>query len=244
MPIRLDSAVGIPQGTVEVLLRWNRLIQDCECLDDLLGQDELNSIVPELNDFCLKGDVVGIHYTRAIRAEIENHGLRPTSGEDRRRAFLEQYGYLFTAAQTARIRDVWQRYFDHMQTRARDNRIWFNLTLSALTNGGAKPLLEHFGGEQIYMPLADDAEIGPILRTLGEPLIISCALDPKLLTTFSEYPWGKVWLSSYHLSLNPNASQFDLDAYQKQPVLPDHILSLDLPDIRKATSVCMKLEGT
>ena len=81
------------------------------------------------------------------------------------------------------------------------------------------------------MPLADDTELGPILRTLGEPLIIACTLDPKLLTTFSEYPWGKIWLSSYHAGLNPNAHWFDLDAYQEHAAPPDHIVIIDAPKI-------------
>ena len=64
-------------------------------------------------------------------------------------------------------------------------------------------------------------------------MAITCSLDPNSLTTFLEFPWGKIWLSSYHLTLNPNACRFDLDAYQERPVLPDDIVVLTTADVYK-----------
>jgi hypothetical protein len=224
----------MPEAVLDALNDWSQCIQGCEFLESLLEQEELKQIAQDLNQICLEKGIVGFHYTRAIRIEIETNGLQPSSGDARRRAFLDQYGHNFTDAQVARIRDIWAEYFEPMQIRARDNRIWFNFTLAALKDGGADRLLSYFGGEQIYMPLASDKQIGAILKTLGEPLIVRCNLNPHNLKTFSEYPWGKIWLSTYHLSQNPNAYQFDVDAYQTTPVSSTDIV-ISVPDIEGRT---------
>lgn len=230
MPFRLDSISGIPDRFLAVLDNFDQFIKGAGYLEDLLEQKELLEVAKGLNTVCLENRIVGIHYTRAIRSEIEANGLRPSKGEDRRRAFLDQYGHNFTDVQLAGIQQIWERYFCSRQQGVRDNLIWFAFTLIALENGGASRLLTYFGGEQIYMPLTEAREIGTILKTLGEPLIISCNLDANKLKTFSEYPWGKIWLSTYHRSRNPNAHQFDVDAYQTEAVLPADLEILE-PDV-------------
>jgi len=214
----------MPEGLLDALNNWNQFFRSSKYLESLMEKEELKQLAQNLDQVCLEQGIIGVHYTRAIRTEVETHGLRPASGDMRRKEFLDQYGHYFTNAQVERIRKIWGEYFNSTQKRVRDNRIWFNFTLAALENEGADPLLTYFGGEQIYMPLKRDVEIGPILQTLGEPLIIKCNLNPHHLETFSEYPWGKIWLSTYHVSQNPNAYQFDQDAYQTDPVSPNDIV--------------------
>ena len=115
-----------------------------------------------------------------------------------------------------------------MQNRVRDNRLWFNLTKSALRNGDAEPLLRNYGGEVVYMPFSQDRELSEILGSIGEPLVILCNLDTGNLSTFSTHPWGKVWLSSYHLRVNTDAYQTDLDVYVGSPVLPEQIINIEV----------------
>lgn len=223
-PIKLDSISQIPDGFLGVLESFEQVIQRSEYLDDLLEHNELLKVAKALDQVCLEKGIVGIHYTKAIRTEIESSGLQPSSGDARRRAFLDQFGHRFTDVQIAGINQIWEKYFSSRQRGVRDNLIWFAFTLAALENGGASRLLTYFGGEQIYMPLTEAREIGAILKTFGEPMIVRCSLDPSNLKTFSEYPWGKIWLSTYHRSRNPNAHQFDVDAYQTQAVLPADIV--------------------
>ena len=223
-PIKLDSIDGMPGAVLETLEDFRSDIENCNSFDTLLDQNELRQVAINLNQICLDRGVVGVHYTRAIRVEIETNGLSLSTGDGRRRAFLDQYGHLFTRAQLTRVEEIWEAYFNSKQKKIRDNLLWFAFTLIALENGGASRLLNYFGGEQIYMPLTSDSEIGAILKTLGEPLIVRCNLKPQNLKTFSDYPWGKIWLSTYHLSQNPNAYQFDVDAYQLLPVLPADIV--------------------
>ena len=187
---------------------------------------ELKSIAQELDEICLNKGVIGYHFTRAFREDIEKSGLVPCDGRKRRQEFLSKFGNRFTLDQRNWIIRIWDWYFSPYQSQARDGKISFNFTLDALKNEGAKNLLAYYGGESIYMPLIENAEISAVLQSIGQPLIIRCALEPNILSASTEIPWGKIWLSSYHLAINPIAVQFDQDAFQEQPVLATQILSI------------------
>lgn len=226
MAIKLNSISQIPQSIACALRRLDCVFVESEFIENVLGNSDLYQIAGELDRLCVEQGVVGYHFTRAIQEEIEVRGLQAGTGADRRREFLLQYGYRFSEAQREWIHYAWEDYFAASQTQTRDGRIWFNFTLAALDNGGADDLLTYFGGEVINMPLTQDEEIAAVLRTIGQPLIIECALAAERLHTFSEIPWGKTWLSSYHVTLNYTAQQFDVDAYLEESVSPSQIVSI------------------
>lgn len=228
MAIRLNCSSGIPVSLASKLRSCESVITGCEFLQELLENRDLYQIAEDLHALCLKEGIIGYHFTRAAREEIETRGLIVGSGRERRRDFLAQYGHRFSEAQRERICQKWESYFTASQTQARERGVWFNFTLSALGNGGADDLLTYYGGEIINMPLTQDEEIAAVLRTIGEPLIVECALETQRLHPFSfcQIPWGKIWLSSYQVAIHPNAQQFDIDAYQEQPVPPSQIVSI------------------
>ena len=97
-----------------------------------------------------------------------------------------------------------------------------------MEDGGADTLLTFFGGESIYFPLMEDDEIAAVLRTIGQPLIVEATLPAtKLTTTFAEIPWGRIWLSTYHVSVNNEARPHDVDAYVMEPVPRNNIVSIN-----------------
>lgn len=226
MAIRLDTIEGIPAAFLRDLRRSDNLLRGCECVEQLLRHQELRRIVTELDQLCEAQGIVGYHYTRATPELIGTRGLLTSCGEDRRADFIETYGHLFSAAQLQRVQRMWSDYFNEHQVRLRDGRVWFNFTLTALDNGGAERLLTYFGGEQVYMPLTEDRQIAAILRTIGEPLIVECELNPASLHTYSQTPWGAIWLSSYHVRVNKEAMQHDVDSYLQESVLPSRILRI------------------
>lgn len=228
MAFDLAQTENIPQDILSVLAAYHELLGAAEFLDELLERQDIFEIADALNGLAEEAGVVGYHYTRSSRCSIEASGLISKSGEERRREFLEEYGDYFTLRQRERMEATWDAYFDERQNRVRDHRIWFNLTKFALEDGGAAPLLSNYGGEVVYMPLALDCEIAMTLASIGEPMVIRCSLDTKDLDTFSSTPWGKVWLSSYHRSVNPNAHQTDFDVYTTHPVHPERILSIEV----------------
>ncbi|HVF59250.1 MAG TPA: hypothetical protein VNJ70_05500 [Thermoanaerobaculia bacterium] len=57
-------------------------------------------------------------------------------------------------------------------------------------------------------------------------MIVETKLDATKLHTFSQIPWGSVWLSSYHVTVNRDARQHDVDAYLTEPVSADHVVSI------------------
>jgi hypothetical protein len=231
MAIRLKCASSIPVNLAKKLRELESVLVECNSLEAVQENDNLYQIAKDLHALCLKEGVIGYHYTRALREEIETHGLIVSSGQDRRRDFLAQHGHRFSKVQRKRILQMWETYFIPSQPQSRDGKIWFNFTLSALENGGADDLLTYYGGEIINMPLTQDEEIATVLRTIGEPLIVECALETQSLYPFcrSEIPWGEIWLSSYQVTINPDAQQFDIDAYQEQPVPPSHVVSIYVP---------------
>lgn len=230
MAIKLNCSSGIPLRLASKLRSVDSVLTGCEFLEVVLENRELYQIAEDLHALCLEKGVIGYHFTRAVREKIETCGLIVSSGQERRRDFLAQHGHRFSEAQRERICHMWESYFTPPQTQSRDGRIWFNFTLSALGNGGANDLLNYYGGEIINMPLTQDEDIATVLRTIGEPLIVECALETQRLHPFglSDIPWGKIWLSSYHVAVNPNAQQFDVDACQEQPVPPSQVVSISV----------------
>lgn len=107
--------------------------------------------------------------------------------------------------------------------------MYFNLTPKALTAGGAKPLLELFGGETIYMGLLQLPDILAKIRTFGTPLVVRCRLRPSALIGCWEHPAALVWLSAYHISVNPKANLYDVDVYSPAAIPPKDILSIETP---------------
>jgi hypothetical protein len=97
---------------------------------------------------------------------------------------------------------------------------------SNVLRGCAERLLTNYGCENIYMPLTESPDLEAILSTIGQPLVVECELNPANLKTFMDYPWGTIWLSTYHKSINPRADVADQDGKQFCPVPPEKIAAL------------------
>lgn len=226
MPIDLNSTNQIPKSILRSLTKLKAAFVKVATVDELVEKKELKNFAQDLNQICLNEGVKGYHFTRGIRASIAKLGLMPCIGEYRRERFLSEYGNRFTAHQRNWITKSWDEYFTPQQSEPRNGKIWFNFTFEALKNGGAEDLLVYYGGESIYMPLIQNVEIASVLRSIGQALTVECNLDAKKLKTFCEIPWGKIWLSYFHLTPNPDAIRFDQDAFQEQPVLASQIVSI------------------
>ena len=231
-PIRLDAVGQMPQEVTSELLMFNNVFAKIESIQRMLIENHtLSRIAANLDILCAQEWIIGYHYTRANHGDIASRGLQLSRGLHRRSGFLETHGHLFSAAQRERLLRIWQDYFDTTESRTRDGRLWFNFTLNALSNGGAHSLLTYFGGETIYMPAKQDEEIAAILRTIGQPLVVECELDPKKLRTFIPNPWGSIWISSYHRAVNPAAHQLELDGFVQEPISPDHVRSIHIASL-------------
>jgi hypothetical protein len=228
MAVKISTIEQIPSNLLLRLDSHKNEFIKLECYDQIWAIDALYQIAIELNEVCLREGIFGYHYTRADKDEITHQGLLALSGEEHRKKFLERYGHRFSPEQREWICERWKNCFTPANNKVRDHRVWFNFTLVALAGLGAEYLLTYYGGEVIYAPICDNLEIGNVLKTIGQPMIIECVLNPAELTTFSEHPWGKVWLSSYHLKVNPNAHQFDADAYKQDSIDPTQINSIQV----------------
>lgn len=226
MIIDLTKPQNLPNQFVNRLNAIDDLCQKHKFSETLLKISDVYILVKEIDAYCHENEIVGIHYTRASPDSIKKWGLLIRSGDEIRSKFLEEHGNRFTPEEITLIKERWEIYFSGIQNSARDNKIFFNFTELALGNGGAKYLTGLYGGEQVAMCFELDDPIGIKLGKIGESIIVRCALKPSNIETFTEYPWGQILVSSYHLSKNSGAYGIDQDGFQNVAVTPEKIIEI------------------
>lgn len=226
MTIDLSKPLDLPAVFTE---RFRLIENQCKAYkfsEELVEKREVSALVRDIDHYCNQNRIIGVHYTRALPESIVARGLLVRSGEEIRRQFLEQHGYRFSESEVSEIKGRWSDYFDQWESAARDGRIFFNFTEIELGESGSEYLLGLYGGEQVNMCFEFDEVLGIKLGTIGEPLVVRCSLDPKQITTFTEDPWGKILVSSFHAMINPNACRIDQDGYQEIPVKCEDLLEV------------------
>lgn len=229
MPIDLSSPEQIPATLRDSLSQFLGEFQETDSLDALIEIAEIASLQKELNSYVEDQYVLGFHFTRADPSQINAEGLVVQSGSDARMKFLRDHKERLNSEHREKIVRGWKSYFTSKVNNSRDGKIWFNLTRSPLTMSAAKPLLEFYGGEIVHMPFRKCTDLARIFREIGEPLVICCELRTNELTTFRTLPWGRVWLSAFHVSVNDSASQEDLDVYMSCSLPPGRIIDIRSP---------------
>lgn len=212
--IDLENLAGLPRRFMDELNKNKEVFMRFDSFEKIEQNNDIHFLVEQIDEFCNKNLVVGFHYTRAIKNDILKNGLLIRTGKKIRNEFIKMHGSLFSKNEINVILEAWERSFDKQDEEVRDNRICFNFTKNGLKNGGAELLLKYYGGEQVYSSIYQIPEIENKLSKIGTSLIIQCRLMPSEINTFTEYPWGKIAVSSYHRLQNINASVFDQDGYQ------------------------------
>lgn len=226
MDIDLTKPNELPIEFKKRLRSFEALCKEYEFSEKLIGHREVSVLVRDINQYCNDNRIIGVHYTRAVPDSIRRLGLLLRSGDQIRKDFLDQHGYLFSDTEISEIKRRWANYFTPSQSSIRDHRIFFNFTEVELGESGAEYLLGLYGGEQVGMCFELDEALGVKLGRIGNPLVVRCSLDPSQMSTFSEHPWGEILVSSFHLEINPNAHRIDQDAYQECPVKPEDIVEV------------------
>jgi hypothetical protein len=225
--INLENLNGIPIDYINRLKKYNLLFKKHGFLEEILEEKTIEKLANEINDFCMQNLIIGFHYTRAIPEDIIEYGLTCRSGEEIRNSFLNKHSNHFTFEEIECIKNQWENYFDNRAKKSRDNRIYFNLTKTALNDNGAQPLLAHYGGEQIYMPIHNIPQIKQKIKEIGKPLILKCVLNPNNLNPFHENSYGRIVVSSYHNKINSEAIQADEDFFQSVNIPSSNIEILE-----------------
>jgi hypothetical protein len=221
--VNLEDSASLPGSILKRLQACEHHFIGEEHLENVREIFGVASLIKDIDHFCSENMVIGFHYTRAIPEDILTQGLRPRSGQEIRAQFLSRFGQMFTPGTISAIKAAWASYYDDRARSSRDHRIWFNFTRDALNNGGADLLLKYYGGEQVYFCIDELGGVGEKLSSIGQPLIVKCALLPAEVRTSIDYPWGSIAVSAWHRRLNPGAYQTDQDGCQSVPVPPDRI---------------------
>jgi len=212
--VDFENLIGLSPRFLEQLDKKKDLFMRFDSFERIEQDDDIHFLIEQIDDYCNNNLIVGYHYTRALENDILKNGLLISTGSVIRDRFIKNHHSLFSKSEIDVILNTWERCFDKDDEEVRDNRIWFNFTKNALGNGGAELLLKYYGGEQVYAPIYQIKGIGSKLRKIGVPLIVKCRLRPQRITTFTEHPWGKIAVSSYHRLQNLEAFVFDQDGYQ------------------------------
>ena len=229
--LNLSTLAGLPSFFFDEMEKHTELLLNTEYKDELVENPVFQNLIDRITDFSKDCKIIGYHYTRADKDDILKGGLKSRTGQEIRETFLSRYGKLFTPKELDIIKNAWNAYFNKNMISCRDYRIFFNLTTTALFDSGAEPLLQYYGGEQVYMPLKGFPSIAKKIQNIGTPLLIKATLDPCQLKLFDYEDIAKVAISSYHRLLRPEATQYDQDAYQREPILPNQVEIIDLTNL-------------
>ena len=213
----------LPKALRQRLNSIESLCRNEEFSEELVKHPEVRNVVIELDNYCMQRRVLGIHYTRAIRADIEQKGLLVRTGAEIRDEFVKRFGHRFEADEMEWLQNKWSSH-QVTQSYVRDSMLWFNFTLSAYGGSGTEYLLGMYGGEQVHMGIEFDTSIGKKLASIGEPLLVKCALDPQKVRTFIGHPWGKILVSSFHLCVEPEAYRIDQDGKVTESISPEDLV--------------------
>jgi len=225
--ILLESAASIPEEIVRLISPLSEQLMQSRFVDSVARTRAAQPVLARMTDYLEQTGIIGIHYTRAVPADISASGLICATGAERRAWFLEKYADHFSHSELRAIKAAWQQFFTERQNSVRDSKVFFCLTMRALLNGGAAPLLENFGGEAINMPLVGLPRITDKIRVLGSPLIVRCGLKPSRLRGSWDHPAAVVWLSAFHTRLNPQAALYDVDVYTTSSISPEDVISVE-----------------
>ncbi len=229
MIINLENLNGLPQEFIKRLNTFDGIFKSCNYFEEYESNTDIKQLTIKIDKFCQNNQIIGYHYTNAIKDDILKNGLLVRTGEDIRIAFVERHFHLFTEEEQATILIAWKDYFGETAIQYRDSRIFFNFTLNGLQNQGADLLLNYYGGEQVYFPLYRLPQIGEKLKRMGTSMILKCILTPNNIETFwgnpdlYNYPWGRIAISSYHRLRNRDAYVEDQDGFQRTDVKPENI---------------------
>lgn len=229
--LNLSTLAGFPSFFFEEMEKHTELLLNTEYKDEWVENPVIQDLIERITNFSKDYKIIGYHYTRADKDDILKGGLKSRTGQEIRETFLSRYGKLFTLEELNTIKNAWETYFNRTMIDCRDHKIFFNLTTVALFDSGAEPLLQYYGGEQVYMPLKGFPSIAKKIQNIGSPLLIKATLDPSQLKLFDYEDIAKVAISSYHRLLRLDASQCDRDIYQQKPILPSQIEIVDIKNL-------------
>jgi hypothetical protein len=230
--IDLNNLEGIPLEFLDKLQSFDSLFKENMSFEKILSSFHISNIIEDINNYCLKNQIFGYHYTRAVPIEIQKTGLTCRKGDDIRNSFIANFGHYFTNDEIVKMKKAWFNHFDSQQKKTRDSCLFFNFTTVALEEFGAEHLLSNFGGEQVYMPIKGLKGVGDKIKNIGKPLILKCKLDPNKIKTYYERPWGRIAISTYHCRINKEAHQDDQDGYQYVDVNPVNIEVIEYDEER------------
>lgn len=225
IPVKLEEPAAIPPSLLGALNAYEGLLRGTTCTESLVRDGPLTSIADALTEHLRGQRIHGYHCTREPEpGYFAARGLRATNLAEHQEEFLRALGHHFTAGEIAYMHEQWGGYFDEGQRRGREGRVWACLTRALVLSHGAEPFFEAYGGEAIYMPLADNSSSKRKLTSLGQPVVVEVALPGAEIRTSYEMAWCA--MNYHHRRINPSAHAMESEACFKGGVPPADVLAV------------------
>lgn len=223
--IRLDRISDIPAKLLNELSSYSELLRCKNYMEELIEHQPIKNIATQLEQFVMENNVLGYHCTKEPESGffIKN-GLRVLERKTHQEEFLEKFGGRFSPEQIEQIKLAWNSYFDKMQDNGRNGKIWFCMSPYLVIEDGTEYFFEYFGGEAIYMPIADIPFIDDMLRKIGNPVVVEVRLVPNELRKFHDLGFSLDLLSHYHKTVNPEAYIHSLEGKITRNILSNEVV--------------------
>ncbi|WP_293500737.1 hypothetical protein [Roseateles sp.] len=223
--VQLEDPAAIPAGLLKELASHEGLFRSTRDTEGLVRGGPLAAIADALTTHLRGQRIRDYHCTRELEpGYFATHGLRLTAVDHHQADVLERCGHIFTVEEQAYMRRQWAEYFDPGQRRSREGKVWACLTRALVLSAGARPFFEAFGGEAIYMPLAENSSAAKKLAVLGRPVVVEVALPGNRLRSFCDAAWCV--LNYHHRRINPDAHAMESEGYVCDEVPPSDVLDV------------------
>lgn len=220
MTLNLNNLEGLPDEFLTRLSAYDEKFHHNRFWEHFGYEEEIQKIIADIDEWCLKNKVIGYHYTKAFESEIKQKGLISRPGDEIRNEFMRNHFHLFSDDEQKLILQRWEEEFGNDGDELRDYIVNFVFTLK---NGGIHEFTSYYGGEQVYLPIYEISSIGDKLKGIGTPKILKCVLDPNDMENVNLIPFGKIAVSTYHRTINSDALIFDVTVDLKKDIHPDNI---------------------
>jgi hypothetical protein len=87
-------------------------------------------------------------------------------------------------------------------TGSREKMLWFCVDRNLVFDSGTESFFKYFGGEAIYFPFMDDPEIGPLLESIGEPVVVEVRIRSGDIRVYHQFAFARTLASHFANKVN------------------------------------------
>jgi len=226
----LDNPSTWPKHIVEQLNNES-VIQLCKSrtsIESIVEEPLLIDIFADVEAYAADQGLAGYHCTKQSQTSpFSAIGLRTLNFQEHHAWFcnliyqhpdVDEALYQHIVAQLTN----WRKTY----TGRREKKIWFCLTRTLVLNSGTTSFFKYFGGEAVYFAFLSDERVAPILKKIGEPVVVEVEICLDNLTVFQQWAFGRTLVSHFAHAHNPKFCIDELEGYVSNDIAPSSVIAV------------------